>query len=73
MKIAMNRVDERLRREQLQSRIILQVHDELLVETRIEETEQVKQILLEEMHGAAKLAVELEISLEEGNSWFETK
>ena len=73
MKIAMNRVDERLRREQLASRIILQVHDELLVETRIEEVEQVKQILLEEMHGAADLAVELEISLEEGNSWFETK
>lgn len=73
MKIAMNRVDARLRREHLQSRIILQVHDELLVETRIDEREQVEQILLEEMHGAADLAVALEVSLEAGSSWFETK
>ena len=73
MKIAMNRVDRRLREEQLQSRIILQVHDELLVETRIEEKEQVQQILLEEMQGAADLAVTLEVSLASGSSWFETK
>ena len=73
MKIAMNRVDRRLRAEQLKSRIILQVHDELLVETWIEEKAQVEQILLEEMQGAADLAVALEVSLETGNSWFETK
>lgn len=73
MKIAMNRVDRRLRKEQLKSRIILQVHDELLVETWVEERAQVEQILLEEMQGAADLAVALEVSLEAGSSWFETK
>lgn len=73
MKIAMIRVDERLRKGKLQSRVVLQVHDELLVEAKIEEVEQVKNILLEEMHGAADLKVPLEIDLQTGASWFETK
>lgn len=71
IKIAMIRVAERLRREGLQSRIVLQVHDELLVETAQEEKEQVYRILLEEMPAAANLNVELEAEVEEGANWYE--
>lgn len=73
MKIAMIRVWERLHREKLQSRLILQVHDELLIETLKEEVEQVRQILTEEMQNAAKLAVTLEIDLHTGENWYEAK
>ncbi|MCI8466505.1 MAG: DNA polymerase I [Lachnospiraceae bacterium] len=73
MKIAMVGVDRRLRKEGLHSRLILQIHDELLVETALSEVEQVKAILLEEMDGAAKLSVPLEIDMNVGKSWFETK
>ena len=69
----MIRVDRRLREEGLSSRLILQVHDELLVETAVSELEQVKKILSEEMRQAAKLKVELEIDMHSGNSWFEAK
>ncbi|MCI8550670.1 MAG: DNA polymerase I [Lachnospiraceae bacterium] len=73
MKIAMVGVDRRLRREGLKSRLILQIHDELLVETALSELEQVKAILLEEMDGAAALSVPLEVDMNVGKSWFETK
>ena len=73
IKIAMIRVDQRLRREGLRSRIALQVHDELLIETWKEELEQVQSILATEMKRAAQLQVELEIDMKMGNSWFETK
>lgn len=73
MKIAMIRVWERLHREKLQSRLILQVHDELLIETLKEEVEQVRQILTEEMQNAAELAVTLEIDLHTGENWYEAK
>ena len=73
IKIAMVGVDRRLRREGLKSRLILQIHDELLVEAAPGETEQVKTILQEEMYGAASLSVPLEIDMKVGNSWFETK
>ncbi len=73
MKIAMVGVDRRLRQEGLRSRLILQIHDELLVETALSEVDRVKAILLEEMDGAAKLAVPLEIDMNVGKSWFETK
>lgn len=73
MKIAMIRVWERLHRENLQSRLILQVHDELLIETLKDEVEQVRQILTEEMQHAAKLAVTLEIDLHTGENWYEAK
>lgn len=56
IKIAMIRVAERLQEEQLESRIVLQVHDELLVETKIEEKEQVKRILEEEMPACRTVA-----------------
>ncbi|MCD7726579.1 MAG: DNA polymerase I [Clostridiales bacterium] len=73
MKIAMIRVWERLHREKLQSRLILQVHDELLIETLAEEEEQVRYILTEEMQRAANLAVTLEIDLHVGENWYEAK
>ena len=73
IKIAMIRVDERLRKEKLRSRLILQVHDELLIETAVEEKETVMNILSEEMHHAASLKVELEIDMHDGKNWFEAK
>ena len=73
IKIAMVRVDERLRKENLKSRLILQIHDELLIEAKEDETEQVKAILEQEMKGAAELKVALEIDMHTGKSWFETK
>ena len=71
MKIAMIRVDRRLRG--MKSRMILQVHDELLIETAPDELEIVKQILQEEMSGAANLLVKLEIDVHDGENWYEAK
>ena len=71
IKIAMIRVSQRLLREGLGARVVLQVHDELLVETPLEEISQVKGILEEEMSSAAELAVPLIVEVEEGESWFE--
>ncbi len=71
MKLAMIRVDRRLRG--MKSRILLQVHDELLIETAADEIEIVKQILQEEMTGAAELSVKLEIDVHEGENWYEAK
>ncbi len=73
MKIAMIRVDRRLRAEGLGARIILQVHDELLIETPEEEKETVCRLLREEMEHAASLSVTLEVDVNSGKSWFETK
>ncbi len=73
MKIAMIRVWERLHKEGLCSRLILQVHDELLIETFAGEEEQVRGILTQEMQNAANLAVRLEIDLHMGSDWYEAK
>ena len=73
IKIAMIRVFDRLKKEGLKSKLILQVHDELLIETALEEEEQVRMILEEEMVHASSLAVELEIDLHVGNNWYEAK
>lgn len=73
IKIAMIRVHERLRREKLHSTLILQIHDELLVETHKDEVEQVKQIIQEEMMQAAKLSVPLVVSVSVGDNWYEAK
>jgi DNA polymerase-1 len=73
IKIAMIRVNDRLKSESLQSKLILQVHDELLIEAHTDEIEQVKKILSEEMHGAANLLVPLEIDMNTGTNWYETK
>lgn len=72
MKIAMTKVNKRLKEEKLQSRIVLQVHDELLLEVPTAECEAVK-TLVEQMQSAANLRVPLEVSVSVGNSWYETK
>ncbi len=73
MKIAMIRVHDRILREELRSRLILTVHDELLVETEAGEEETVTRILTEEMQGAADLAVTLEIAAHTGKDWYDAK
>ncbi len=71
IKIAMIRVYRRLKQENLKSRLILQVHDELLVETAPDEIEQVKAVLGEEMRSAAQLSVDLEVDMNVGKNWYE--
>lgn len=73
IKIAMNRVHRRLIDEGLKSRLLLQVHDELLIEAAPDEVDEVKKILDEEMKGAADLSVELEIDTHTGKNWYEAK
>ena len=73
IKIAMIHVWERLKKEGLRSRLILQVHDELLIETYAAEEAIVRQILSEEMQEAAKLSVALEIDLHTGMTWYDAK
>lgn len=73
MKIAMTRVNRALKKEGLSARIVLQVHDELLLEVPEEECETVKELLRREMQAAADLRVRLEVSVSEGHSWYETK
>lgn len=71
MKIAMINVYNELKKRNLKSRIVLQVHDELLVETAEEEIVQVKQIVSEQMKQAADMQVPLEIGIDEGANWYE--
>lgn len=71
IKIAMIRVKQRLEREQLKSKLILQVHDELLIEAAADEEEYVKTLLAEEMRRAADLDVTLEVDVKSGRNWFE--
>ena len=73
MKLAMIRVDERLKKDNSQARLVLQVHDELLIETPLAEMEYVKGILREEMEAAADISVPLEVSVSTGSDWYETK
>ncbi|MBO4376092.1 MAG: DNA polymerase I, partial [Lachnospiraceae bacterium] len=73
MKIAMIRVSNRIKAENLKSKVILQVHDELLVEALLEEEDEIIKILKEEMAGAAELAVSLEVDVHSGSDWFEAK
>ena len=73
MKLAMIRVDARLNRDKSKARIVLQVHDELLIETPLEEESYVKKMLQEEMEAAAQISVPLEVSVSTGSDWYETK
>ena len=73
IKIAMIRVDQKLRAHGLRSRLILQVHDELLIETAKEELEEVRELLKEEMMHAADLRVRLEVDVHSGSNWYEAK
>ena len=69
----MIKVDNRIRREGLKSKLILQVHDELLVDTVFDEVETIKKILTEEMQSAADLSVPLTVETECGVRWFDAK
>ena len=73
IKIAMIRVNQRLKDQKMKSRLVLQVHDELLIETALEEEAKVREILTENMKSAADLAVTLEIDLHTGKDWYEAK
>lgn len=73
MKIAMIEVHKRLETEGLQSKLVLQVHDELIIDTKIEEKEQVKEILKTSMENAIKLRIPLKVELSEANDWYEAK
>lgn len=73
MKIAMIGVNKRLKEQKLKSRLVLQVHDELLIEAYHAEIDTVKEILREEMEQAASLDVPLEIDMHTGNNWYEAK
>ena len=61
------------RNKKLKSKLVLQIHDELLIETKEDEVEEVRKILKEEMMGAADLKVPLSIDIEEGKTWYEAK
>ncbi len=73
IKIAMIRVNERLKKEKMESRLLLQIHDELLIETKEEEKDKVKEILWDEMFHAASMAVPLEVDVKQGKNWYEAK
>lgn len=73
IKLAMVRVDNRLINEGLKSKLILQVHDELIVEAYKDEVDKVKQILSEEMQGAMELNVPLKVDMSTGHSWYDAQ
>ena len=73
IKIAMIGVNRRLKEKHMRSRLVLQVHDELLIEAYGPELEEVKAILKDEMEHAASLEVPLEIDMHTGDNWYEAK
>ncbi len=73
MKIAMIGVNRRLKEQQMKSRLVLQVHDELLIEAHESEVKTIREILAEEMSNAASLSVPLEVDIHEGKNWYEAK
>lgn len=73
MKIAMINVDKTLKEQKINGKIVLQIHDELLLEVSKEHKEQAKKILKECMEKAMELSVPLEVEISEGYSWYEVK
>ena len=73
MKIAMIEIYNKLREEKLDAKIVLQVHDELIIECKIEEKEKVKGILQNGMENAAKLSIPLKAEVSEATNWYEAK
>lgn len=73
IKVAMVRVFNELKRRKLKSRLILQVHDELIIETHKDETEQVKELVKDTMENCVELRVPLKVDLKVGDSWYEAK
>jgi DNA polymerase-1 len=73
IKIAMVRIENRLRKESLKAKMLLQVHDELLFEVPEEERERVAEVVKEEMEGACPLESGLAVELAWGKNWKEAK
>lgn len=73
IKIAMVKVYSRIKKEKLKSRLILQVHDELIVEAHKSEIDYIKQMIKSEMENAVKLSVPLIVDINVGNNWYEAK
>ncbi len=73
IKIAMIRVNRKLKELGLSSRLVLQIHDELIIETKKEELETVKKLLVDEMMHAAELKVPLVVDANVGNNWYDSK
>jgi len=73
MKIAMIELYKQMKNKKLESKILLQIHDELLLEVKEEEKEIVKEILITSMENAMKLTVPLKVELSEANNWYEAK
>ena len=73
IKIAMINVYEKMKEQKLDSKLILQIHDELIVDAKPEEVEQVKKILKQEMENVVQLNVPLTVNVSEGYSWFDAK
>ncbi len=73
IKIAMVKVYKRLKNENLKSKLILQVHDELLIETKKDEVDKVREILITEMENAYKMLVPLEVDVHQGHNWYQLK
>ena len=66
-------IAKELKQKSLKSKLVLQIHDELIIETYLDELEVVKEILKAGMENAVKLNVPLKVDVKEGNSWYETK
>lgn len=73
IKIAMVKVYNRLNKEKLKSKLILQVHDELILNVKENEEEKVRALVKEEMENAVKLKVPMEVDINEGSTWYEAK
>jgi len=73
MKIAMINIFNNLRKEKLDARLVLQVHDELIIECKLEEKERVKELLRHSMESAATLKIPLKAEVSEANNWYEAK
>ena len=71
IKIAMIRVDERLKREKLDAKLIMQVHDELLIEAKLQDVALCRQILKEEMENAVSLSIPLTVDVSSGENWLD--
>mgnify|MGYP003484855687 FL=1 len=72
IKIAMLNVSKRLENSDIDAKLILQVHDELIIEARADQAEKAAQILKEEMENAVQLPIPLTVDLSIGDRWYET-
>ena len=73
MKIAMINVYRGLKDNNLKSKLILQVHDEIMVETAVDEQETVRNIIRNSMENAVNLKIQLKVDMEEGKDWYSAK